>query len=62
MRIIENPIWVYYKADEEPYFDENKVGKMDVFLKMKAAQRKFAKQRLNKILLGSVNIRSATMG
>ena len=27
MRIIENPIWVYYKADEEPCFDENKVGK-----------------------------------
>lgn len=31
MKIIENPVWVYYLADEEPCFDGSKVGKWMYF-------------------------------
>ncbi len=31
MRIIKNPVWVYYLADTDPHFDEAKVGKWMYF-------------------------------
>ena len=31
MRVIKNPVWVYYLADTDPHFDETKVGKWMYF-------------------------------
>lgn len=31
MRVVKNPAWVFYLADKDPDFDENKVGKWMYF-------------------------------
>lgn len=54
MRIIENPIWVYYKADEEPYFDENKVGKWMYFFEDESRAKKICEAAIEQNIVGGV--------
>ena len=62
MRIIENPVWVYCLADEEPCFDESKVGKWMYFFEDESHAKEICKTAIEQSVVAECKYKKCNGG